>query len=131
MVTQISIKNKGRKKRVELGNFFFSKGDVSFYCQEIKEKIDDLDLKGICMRRFAGDIMTRGDLYSKYDKGDRLKIGHAEMVITKIGKPCHAKECNVYDVNGKCLLQEGVMFADVVKEGDVALGDVLELMMKA
>jgi len=55
--------------------------------------------------------------------GTLLKIGATAVLrITRIGKECHAR-CEIYRLVGDCIMPREGVFADVLTEGEVRVGD--------
>jgi MOSC domain-containing protein YiiM len=58
--------------------------------------------------------------------GTRLKVGAVELEITQIGKICH-KGCAIRELVGDCVMPKEGVFARVLTEGVVKVGDVIEV----
>lgn len=72
---------------------------------------------------FAENIATRGIDWLSVPVGTILRLGHdAEVQITQIGKECH-KKCAIYYKAGDCIMPKEGVFAKVLKEGVVRVGD--------
>lgn len=125
LVKEITVKNKETKERCFKEVHEFTSGDVSFMSEELRNKINRLERVGLCMRRFKGDIVTEGLSYSGFSVGDVLAIGRATFRICQVGKPCHSSECIAYDENHACIMNEGVLFAEILTPGSVKLGDAI------
>lgn len=126
MVTEISIKNNETKQRLNYTRYNFEHKTVSFMSNEVRNEIDIMPIKGLCMKRYKGDIVLSNVDFSSKQCGDHFILGQAEFVITQIGKKCHSTDCVVYNEAKKCLMQKGVMFAEVVVGGFVGLNDEVE-----
>lgn len=72
---------------------------------------------------FAENITTEGLDLSALKIGDRLKIGNNVVLkISKIGKECH-RYCSIYYKIGDCIMPREGIFAQVLKGGDIRIGD--------
>jgi len=77
---------------------------------------------------FAENLAIEGLDLCSLPIGTLLKVGaSAELEITKIGKVCHER-CAIYFQAGDCVMPREGIFAIVRKGGDVATGDVVEVM---
>jgi len=74
---------------------------------------------------FAENITTEGIDLSGLKIGDILRIGSAEVRITKIGKECHAP-CGIFRQLGTCIMPQKGIFAAVTKSGEVKRGDEIQ-----
>ena len=91
------------------------------------EQIKTMEDKGLDVRPgiFAENITTEGFDLDAVVIGDRLKIGDSAMVeITQIGKECHTR-CAIYHTVGECIMPEKGIFAKVVRDGTIAVGDAV------
>jgi MOSC domain-containing protein YiiM len=76
---------------------------------------------------FGENIITEGIDLLFINIGQRLKIGEAEVGITKIGKEC-VERCAIYYQTGDCIMPREGIFAKVLKGGKVKPGDPLEVI---
>lgn len=75
---------------------------------------------------FAENITTEGIDLAGLKIGDKLKIGRQVILeISKIGKECH-KYCSIYYKIGDCIMPREGIFAQVLKGGEIAVGDDME-----
>lgn len=121
-VVEISIKNKITKKRELMDSYFFAEGKVSLYAQEVRSDVSRRAVRGICMKRFKGDIVTSGLDYTQVEEMDIIHIGGLEIEVTQVGKPCHSLHCIAYRQHEDCIMQSGVIFGEVKKAGRVLNG---------
>jgi len=76
---------------------------------------------------FAENLTVDVDL-SSLNPGDLLKVGKEVVIrVTQIGKKCHS-DCNIYKQVGDCLMPRRGIFAEVVREGKIQVGDKIELI---
>ncbi len=76
---------------------------------------------------FAENITTQGVALTGLAIGDRLKIGACELVVTQIGKECHAP-CEIGRRAGDCVMPREGIFARVVAGGLIVPGDTIEVL---
>ena len=77
---------------------------------------------------FAENITTEGLNLAQLHIGAKVKVGKEAMLeISRIGKECH-KYCAVYQQEGDCIIPREGIFAKVVKGGEMAVGDEIEVV---
>lgn len=77
---------------------------------------------------FAENITTEGIELMALKIGYRLRLGQSAIIeISKIGKDCH-KYCAIYYKIGDCIMPREGIFAKVLKGGEVAAGDDIEVV---
>ena len=77
---------------------------------------------------FAENITTEGLNLAQLNIGTKVKVGkEAILEISKIGKECH-KYCAVYQKLGDCIMPREGIFAKVLKGGEMAVGDEIEVV---
>lgn len=92
------------------------------------ESIDGVKVKLPALKNgaFAENIITRGLDLTKVTPGDRLTVGDRVILeITQIGKECHNKGCAIKKASGDCIMPREGVFAEVVRGGTIAGGDVI------
>ena len=128
-------KDKGTKKtNIEsctLLRDFGLKGDahagpwhrqVSLLANESIEKMRAMGLK-VGYGDFAENITTQGIDLVHLPIGTEIRIGNAVFLrVTQIGKVCHER-CAIYYQAGDCVMPKEGIFAEVVSEGEVKVGD--------
>ncbi|OGV65873.1 MAG: hypothetical protein A2498_10050 [Lentisphaerae bacterium RIFOXYC12_FULL_60_16] len=71
---------------------------------------------------FAENLVVSGLNLGALGLGSRLRIGEkAELVVTQIGKVCHAR-CAIYHQTGDCIMPRLGLFARVIAGGTIAPG---------
>jgi MOSC domain-containing protein YiiM len=75
---------------------------------------------------FAENLTVEGLEVMTLPVGTRLKVGQVELEITQIGKTCH-KGCAIRELVGDCVMPREGIFARVLTEGVVKVGDVIEV----
>ena len=72
---------------------------------------------------FAENITTEGMDLVHLPIGTVLRIGkHVTLRVTQIGKECHER-CAIYYQAGDCVMPKEGIFAEVLNEGEVKVGD--------
>ena len=93
------------------------------------ESIEKMRARGLDVREgsFAENVTTRGLELHVLPVGTRLKLGTALVEITQIGKTCHTG-CAVFQAVGDCVMPREGIFVRVLEGGEVAVGDVIEVL---
>lgn len=76
---------------------------------------------------FAENINTVGIDLKHLPVGTHLCIGETEVEITQIGKECH-NDCAIKKAVGKCVMPTEGIFAIVVREGTIRVGDEIKIL---
>ena len=95
-----------------------------------KKSIEKIRAKGLPVDYgdFAENLSIEGiDLYL-LPVGTTLTIGADAVIrLTQIGKECHAR-CNIFYQVGDCVMPREGVFAEVLQEGEVTVGDTIKVM---
>ena len=95
---------------------------VSLLANESIEKMREKGLK-VGYGDFAENITTQGIDLVHLPVGTEIRIGDAVVLrVTQIGKECHTR-CAIYYQAGDCVMPKEGIFAEVVSEGAVKVGD--------
>ena len=89
------------------------------------ESIEKMRAKGLTVGYgdFAENITTEGIDLVHLPVGTEMHIGNAVILrVTQIGKVCHER-CAIYYQAGDCVMPKEGIFAEVVIEGEVKVGD--------
>ena len=80
---------------------------------------------------FAENITTEGiENLFQLPVGQKLRInGEILLEITQIGKKCH-HDCEIMRTIGDCVMPREVVFAKVIKGGEIKAGDKIEILNK-
>ncbi len=114
------IDNFGLEGDVHGGNWH---RQVSFLALESIETMRKKGLPNLRPGAFAENITTEFIDLHHLDIGTRVSIGNqTELVITQIGKECHSK-CAIFFRVGDCVMPREGIFAKVIKEGIITVGD--------
>ena len=100
---------------------------VSLLCDESVEKLRSV-FPGLKPGDFAENILTEGVVLYELPTGTRFKIGEAELELTQIGKECH-HGCEIRKLTGDCVMPREGIFAEVIREGRIAPGDPIEVLV--
>jgi len=128
-------KDKGTKKTnihsCALLKEFGLKGDahagpwhrqVSLLASESIEKMKAKGLK-VGFGDFAENVTTQGLDLVHLPIGTEIRIGASVLLrVTQIGKECHER-CAIYYQAGDCVMPKEGIFAEVISEGEVKVGD--------
>ncbi|MDR0350930.1 MAG: MOSC domain-containing protein [Coriobacteriales bacterium] len=99
---------------------------VSFLAEESIEKARAMGLD-VKEGDFAENITTEGIDLPSIPVGTLLRIGDTEVEISQIGKVCHTR-CAIYHLAGDCIFPREGIFSVVRKEGNVRVGDTVEVL---
>ena len=91
------------------------------------EKMRQKGAKNLKHGSFGENIVVSGTDISKLGLGSIIKIGdNVELSVTQLGKKCHS-HCAIYYQVGDCIMPRLGLFARVTKDGDIAVGDSVEI----
>ena len=76
---------------------------------------------------FAENLLTRGLELKTLPVGTVLRAGTALLAVTQIGKECH-NDCAIKQTAGRCVMPTDGIFAVVLKDGVVKLGDDISVV---
>ena len=95
---------------------------VSLLANESIEKMRAMGLD-VSYGDFAENITTEGLDLVHLPIGTEIRIGNSALLrLTQIGKECHER-CAIYYQAGDCVMPREGIFAEVLKEGEVKVGD--------
>lgn len=76
---------------------------------------------------FAENLVVSGLDLASLGLGSRVRVGtSALLTITQIGKQCHHR-CAIYDQTGDCIMPRGGLFARVLADGTLTVGDAVAI----
>ena len=75
---------------------------------------------------FAENILTEGIRLSELPIGTEISVGRCLLKITQIGKECH-QDCAIRKKVGDCVMPREGVFAIVLKEGIIHIGDEIHI----
>lgn len=74
---------------------------------------------------FAENLVVSGLEWGSLGLGSQVRIGESALLsITQLGKTCH-HHCAIYDQTGDCIMPRVGLFARVLADGVVAVGDAV------
>ena len=93
------------------------------------EKIEAFRAKGVDVDfgAFGENIIIDDIDFRKLPIGTRFQIGDALLELTQIGKECHS-HCAIYHAVGDCIMPREGVFTEVIKGGDIKVGDPVTLI---
>jgi MOSC domain-containing protein YiiM len=95
---------------------------VSLLANESIQKMKNMGLN-VGYGDFAENITTEGIDLVHLPIGTEIRIGNSiALRVTQIGKVCHDR-CAIYYQAGDCIMPKEGIFAEVIKEGEVKVGD--------
>ena len=101
---------------------------VSLLPAEAVDELRDL-LPELAPGDFAENVLTRGLDLKALPVGTVLRAGAAELVVTQIGKECHAA-CEIHRLTGRCAMPTEGIFCVVTRAGSLRAGDRLEVVSR-
>jgi molybdopterin adenylyltransferase len=117
------IKDKGLENDAHAG---FMHRQVSLLANESIAKIKNMGVDVDC-GDFAENLTTEGIELFTLPIGTKLIIGKGIILrVTQIGKECHTK-CAIFQQVGDCVMPREGIFAEVLTEGEIRVGDVIEV----
>ena len=85
-------------------------------------------LPGLRYGSFAENLVIGGLDLGALGPGSRLRLGgEVEILVTQIGKECHAA-CAIMAKVGECIMPTRGLFARVRRGGELAVGDIVQLL---
>ncbi|MCK9150718.1 MOSC domain-containing protein [Methanobacterium alcaliphilum] len=94
-----------------------------------QESIDKIQKNGFNVKKgdFAENITTSGIDLKSLKIGTVLSVGEkVQIKVTQIGKECHSP-CAIYHQMGHCVMPSEGIFAIVLREGLVKVGDEIKI----
>ena len=76
---------------------------------------------------FGENLVVEGIDFKSLPVGSHFLVGTAELEMTQIGKECHS-HCAIFKRMGECVMPHEGVFAKVLKEGDISVGDALTVV---
>ena len=76
---------------------------------------------------FAENVLVRGMDLASLPVGTTLAAGDARLVVTQIGKTCHA-DCEIRRLVGTCVMPTDGIFCVVTRAGVLRAGDEVRVM---
>jgi len=76
---------------------------------------------------FGENLLIEGIDLGNLPVGAVLELGNAVVKITQIGKECHVR-CQIFYKMGDCIMPKEGVFAEVIEEGEVNVGDIAKVI---
>ena len=95
-----------------------------------KQSVEKIRAKGLDVQfgDFAENITTEGITLYLLPVGTQLKVGDSVILrVSQIGKECHTR-CAIFQQVGDCVMPKEGIFAEVITEGEIKVGDDIEVL---
>ncbi|MCR3956978.1 MAG: MOSC domain-containing protein [Gudongella sp.] len=100
---------------------------VSLLGKESFEKMKEAGAVDLKYGDFAENLTTEGIILYDLPVGTRMRIGETLHEVTQIGKECHSG-CAISKTVGKCVMPKEGIFTKVLKNGQIKVGDQIEIL---
>ncbi|MDO4976935.1 MAG: molybdopterin-binding protein [Eubacteriales bacterium] len=93
-------------------------------------KIEEFRARGadVALGAFGENIIVEDIDFRSLPVGTRFKVGDVLLEMTQIGKECHS-HCEIYKKVGDCIMPREGVFAEVICEGPIKVGDEMEVIL--
>lgn len=93
------------------------------------DKIEDFRNKGadIDFGAFGENLVVEGYDFRNLPVGTRFQCNDVVLEMTQIGKECHT-HCQIYHKMGDCIMPREGVFAKVIAEGTINVGDEMKML---
>jgi MOSC domain-containing protein YiiM len=90
------------------------------------EKIEEFRKRGaiVSFGDFGENLVVSGLDFIALPIGTQLGVGDALLEISQHGKECHTR-CAIYQAMGECIMPTQGVFAKVLRDGAIRVGDVM------
>ncbi len=95
-----------------------------------KESVEKIRAKGLDVQYgdFAENLTTEGIILYELPVGTEMKVGDGVILrVSQIGKECHTR-CAIFQQVGDCVMPREGIFAEVITEGEIKIGDEIEML---
>lgn len=139
IAVNISEKKGVIKHPIDKGHFIVNYGldgdahagdwhrQVSLLGKESIDKMKASGVEGLCSGKFVENLTTEGIALYEIPVGKKIKIGEVILEVTQIGKQCY-KGCEIRKLVGDCAMPREGIFARVLKDGYIKVGDKIEVL---
>jgi MOSC domain-containing protein YiiM len=96
-----------------------------------RESVEKIRAKGLDVQYgdFAENLTTEGIVLYELPVGTELKVGSGIVLrVSQIGKECHTR-CAIFQQVGDCVMPREGIFAEVITEGEIEVGDEIEVLL--
>ena len=96
------------------------------------DKVQEFNESGADVRYgdFGENLLVEGVDFRSLPVGTTLKCDEVVLEITQIGKECHT-HCRIYNKMGDCIMPREGVFAKVIRDGSISVGDMIEVVEQA
>jgi MOSC domain-containing protein YiiM len=140
-IISVNISEQKGEKKKNVGSCFLLKdkglaGDAhaGFMHRQVSllamESIEKIRAKGLDVKPgdFAENLTTEGIVLYELPVGTMMRTSNGVLLrVTQIGKECHTR-CAIFQAVGDCVMPREGIFTEVLTEGDVSVGDELEVI---
>ncbi|MFA6848792.1 MAG: MOSC domain-containing protein [Selenomonadaceae bacterium] len=93
------------------------------------EKVEEFRARGanVADGAFGENLLVEGIDFKTLPIGTKLKCSEVELEVTQIGKKCHSN-CEIFTMVGDCIMPREGIFARVINEGEIKVGDNLYIV---
>lgn len=117
------FKNWGLENDAHAGNWHRQVSLLSY------DKIQEFRARGadVALGAFGENLIVEGINFRSLPVGTRFRTGDVLLEMTQIGKECHS-HCAIFHQVGDCIMPREGVFAQVLEEGEIAVGDEMEVI---
>ncbi len=139
VVAVCTSKNKGERKKnvgsakLLTGLGLEGDGHAGFKHRQVSllavESIAKMRAKGLEVYPgdFAENLTIEGLELTALPVGSRLEVGGVLLEVSQIGKECHTR-CAIYYQAGDCIMPKEGIFAVVLSDGQITVGDTVKVI---
>ena len=93
------------------------------------ERVEEFRARGAVVDHgaFGENLVVEGVDFRSLPLGTRFHCGEVILELTQVGKECHS-HCAIYKVMGDCIMPREGVFARVLHEGTIRVGDDLSIV---
>lgn len=141
-ILSVNIGDKKGEKKHNIGECKLLKGKglagdahAGFMHRQVsllgKESFEKIRAKGLDVQYgdFAENLTTEGIVLYELPVGTEMKVGEdVVLMVSQIGKECHTR-CAIFQQVGDCVMPREGIFAEVLTEGEITIGDEIETVL--
>lgn len=93
------------------------------------DKISEFNAKGanVFNGAFGENLVVEGIDFKLFPIGTKFKCNDVLLELTQIGKECHTR-CQIFHKMGECIMPTEGVFAKVLQEGTISVGDEMVVL---
>lgn len=140
-VLSVNIGDKKGEKKRNIGKCKLLKGKgladdahAGFMHRQVsllgRESVEKIRARGLDVQYgdFAENLTTEGIILYELPVGTEMKVGSDVVLrVSQIGKECHTR-CVIFQQVGDCVMPREGIFAEVITDGEIAIGDAIEIL---